>query len=298
MTSRGVAYAAAVAAAVLWGGNFVAVRLALEHFDPYLLTALRFAFVAALIPIVGWPRKMPVTTLLLYSLCSGIGQYLLSTVAIQLGLSPGLAALLMQFQVFISLALSWLILGESVRTTTIAGSVLGLAGLTGVLATGGSKAPWLASAVCLLAAAGWAFANTTIKRSTESVIRLQCASGLICLPAIWLARELALPGAPPALQALVQAPLAGWLPVAYVVIASFAVAQVLWGKAIGTVGVAATSPIALLIPVFGVALAWLLLDENLSVQLLVSAAVVLAGVAVHVVPMALKPAPVPRARTA
>ncbi len=298
MTSRGAAYAAAVAAAVLWGGNFVAVRLALAHFDAYLLTALRFAFVAALIPIVGWPGKMPVATLLLYSLCSGIGQYLLSTVAIQLGLSPGLAALLMQFQVFISLALSWLLLGESVRTTTIVGSVLGLAGLTGVLATGGSKAPWLASAVCLLAAAGWAFANTTIKRSAESVIKLQCASGLICLPAIWLARELLLPGAPPALQALAQAPLAGWLPVAYVVVASFAVAQVLWGKAIGTVGVAATSPIALLIPVFGVALAWLLLDEQLSVQLLVASAVVLAGVAVHVLPMALKPAPAPRARTA
>lgn len=299
MTGRGAAYAAAVVAAVLWGGNFVAVRLALGHFDPYLLTALRFAFVAALIPFVGWPRGMPVGTLLLYSLCSGIGQYLLSTVAIQLGLSPGLAALLMQFQVFISLALSWMILGESVRATTIVGSVLGVAGLTGVLLTGGAKAPWLASGVCLLAAAGWAVANTTIKRTTESVIRLQCASGLICLPAIWLARELLLPSAPPALQALASAPLSGWLPVAYVVVASFAVAQVLWGKAIGAVGVAATSPFALLIPVFGVALAWLVLGENLSLQLLVSAAVVLAGVGVHVLPMALKkPAPAPRARTA
>jgi O-acetylserine/cysteine efflux transporter len=294
VTSRGAAYAAAVVAAALWGGNFVAVRLALGHFDPYLLTALRFTFVATLIPFVGWPRNMQVGTLLLYSLCSGIGQYLLSTVAIQLGLSPGLAALLMQFQVFISLVLSSIVLGESVRTTTIIGSFLGLLGLTGVLVTGGSKAPWLASSVCLLAAAGWAVANTTIKRTTESVIRLQCASGLICLPAVWLAREWLLPSAPPALQTLASAHLAGWLPMAYVVVASFAVAQVLWGKAIGAIGVAATSPIALLIPVFGVALAWLLLSENLSLQLLVSAAIVLVGVGVHVVPMALKksaPAP-------
>lgn len=299
MTSRGAAYTAAVVAAVLWGGNFVAVRLALGHFDPYMLTALRFAFVAALIPFVGWPRNVQVGTLLSYALCSGIGQYLLSTVAIQLGLSPGLAALLMQFQVFISLALSSLVLGESVRTTTVVGSVLGLVGLTGVLVSGGSKAPWLASAVCLLAAAGWAVANTTIKRTTESVIRLQCASGLICLPAIWLAREWMLPSAPPALGALASVQLAGWLPMAYVVVASFAVAQVLWGKAISSIGVAATSPIALLIPVFGVALAWLLLGENLSLQLLVSSALVLVGVGVHIVPMALKkPAPAPRARTA
>ena len=98
MTLKRGPYVAAIFAAALMGGNFVAVRLALDHFDPYLLTLLRFAIVAMLIPFVGWP-KVPASTLLIYAACSGIGQYLLSTVAIQLGLSPGLAALLMQFQV-------------------------------------------------------------------------------------------------------------------------------------------------------------------------------------------------------
>lgn len=291
------AYASALIAAMLWGGNFVAVRLALEHFDPYLLTMLRFAFVAALFPFVGWP-KVPVPTLLFYAVCSGIGQYLLSTVAIQLGLSPGLAALLMQFQVFISLTLSWIILGESVRTATVIGSVLGLVGLTGVLAVGGSKAPWLAASVCLIAAAGWALANMTIKRYPENVLRLQSATGLICLPIVWLAREVLAPAAPSMAHSLMEAPLVGWLPVAYVVVASFAVAQVLWGRAIGAIGVATTSPFALLIPVFGVALSWLLLGERLSVQLLLSAVLVLVGVGVHIVFMSLKSAPASRVKAA
>lgn len=289
MNAKRAAYAGAVLAAMLWGGNFVAVSLALEHFDPYLLTAFRFAFVAALIPIVGWPR-LPLRVLLLYAACSGVGQYLLSTVAIQMGLSPGLAALLMQLQVFISLALSWMVLGESVRVTTVVGSVLGLAGLAGVLFTGGSKAPLLASVVCLAAATGWALANMTIKRTPDSMLRLQSAAGLICLPLVLLARESLMPAALPVTQALAQVPLSGWPPVAYVVVVSFATAQVLWGRAIRVIGVAATSPFALLIPVFGVALAWLWLDEHLSVQLQVSVAVVLIGMGVHVVPLA-RPTP-------
>jgi len=284
MSVRRGAYVAAIFAAALFGGNFVAVRLALDYFDPYLLTALRFALVAMLLPFVGWPR-VTTSTLLIYAMGSGIGQYLLSTVSIQLGLSPGLAALLLQFQVFMSLALGCVILGEPVRTTTIVGSILGVAGLTGVLATGSSKAPWLASSVCLISAAGWAVANMTIKRTAESVIRLQCASALICLPAVWLARDLLMPEAPSVVATFTQAPPASWLPVAYVTVASFGVAQALWGRAIAAIGLAAISPIALLIPVFGVALAALLLGENLSARLLVSAAVVLVGVGLHVVPI-------------
>uniref|UniRef100_UPI0038B35BA4 EamA family transporter n=1 Tax=Verminephrobacter eiseniae TaxID=364317 RepID=UPI0038B35BA4 len=101
-----------------------------------------------------------------------------------------------------------------------------------------------------------------------------------------------LPSAPSLPQALMQAPLVGWLPVAYVVLASFAIAQVLWGRAIGAIGVAATAPFALLIPVFGVALAWLLVGERLSTQLLLSATVVLLGVGVHVLSLLLQPASV------
>ncbi|MGY3454171.1 DMT family transporter [Bradyrhizobium sp. USDA 4353] len=282
------AYIAAFCAAVLFGGNFVAVRIALDYFDPYLLTTLRFALIAALVPFVGWP-DVSARTLITYTIGSGIGQYLLSTFAIQLGLSPGLAALLLQFQVFISLALGFLFLGEKVRATTILGSVMGIAGLVGVLAAGGRQAPMVASFVCLLSAAGWAVANMTLKQTSERVIRLQSASALICLPAVWAARTLMLPEAPQVAEALTRAPLVGWLAVAYVAIASFVVAQILWARAIASIGLASTSPVALLIPVFGVALAALLLGEHLNARVLMSAAIVLAGVGMHVVPIALRP---------
>ncbi len=84
--------------------------------------------------------------------------------------------------------------------------------------------------------------------------------------------------------------------VALVAIASFALAQILWGVAIASIGLASTSPVALLIPIFGVGLAALLLGEHLNAQVLLSAAVVLAGVGVHVVPMALNKPPVPQGK--
>jgi len=287
MNSKAGAYVAAIIAAALWGGNFVAVKLALGHLDPYLLTAARFAFAAALLPLVGWPT-VSLSTLFVYALCSGIGQYLLSTVAIQLGLSPGIAALLMQFQVFISLFLSWAMLGETILFTTLIGSVLGLAGLVGVLATGHDKTPLLGSAVCLLAAAAWAFANLTLRRTTGSVAQLQSASALACLPVVCLIRPVLLPDAPPIGEALVHLPVSAYAAIAYIVIASFAVAQVLWGRAIKAIGVAAVSPVALLIPVCGVSLAWLVLDERMSIQLMAAVGTVLVGVALHLIPLAVR----------
>jgi hypothetical protein len=45
-------------------------------------------------------------------------------------------------------------------------------------------------------------------------------------------------------------------------------------------------------------LAWVILGENLSIQLMVSAGLVLFGVSVHVVPLAFsKPITAPQART-
>lgn len=50
-------------------------------------------------PFAGWPSGVPLRVLLAYSAASCMGQYLLSTVAMSLGLSSGIAAFVMQAQV-------------------------------------------------------------------------------------------------------------------------------------------------------------------------------------------------------
>ena len=81
--------------ALVWAGNFVAVRLGLDAgLLPVLMTALRFAAVGALAPFVPRPSNWPV--LLRLGAALGLGQLGLSTLAVAAGLSPGLASLAMQ----------------------------------------------------------------------------------------------------------------------------------------------------------------------------------------------------------
>jgi len=125
-----------------------------------------------------------------------------------------------------------------------------------------------------------------LRRHPADLLKLQAATGLLCVPIVLAARQWLLPEAGPMVQALARMPASGWVPVGYAMVASFAIAQVLWGRAIGAIGVAATAPFALLVPVFGVALAWGMLGERLGAPLLGSAILVLLGVALHAVPIA------------
>ena len=44
----------------IWGVNFVAAKIGLQHFEPLFFVALRFSIVALLLlPFVGLPRKNP-----------------------------------------------------------------------------------------------------------------------------------------------------------------------------------------------------------------------------------------------
>ena len=275
---------AATAAALFWGGNFVAVRIALEFTDPYLLTTLRFAGVACLLLFLGWPT-LPFRILLMYAFFSGVGQYLCSTLAIQMGLSPGLAALLMQLQVFFSLGISYLVLHEALSVRTVVGSILGISGLAGVLLTGGTQAPVAAATVCLLSALGWSGANMLVKQYPENAMRLQATAGLLCLPIVCFLRVWSDPGALPLAQGIAQLPWSAWLCLAYMVVVSLVLAQKLWGFAIVANGLGDTAPVALLISVFGLLISWLVLSERLSDQVLFCVGVVLIGIAVHMKPL-------------
>lgn len=50
------AYVLLLATTLFWGGNAVAGKLAVGHASPMLLTSLRWAFAAAILGAIGWPR--------------------------------------------------------------------------------------------------------------------------------------------------------------------------------------------------------------------------------------------------
>ena len=128
--------ALAVLVTFIWGVNFTFIAWGLDSFPPLMLTALRFFFTA--VPLVFFlkPPKFN-RTLFIYAIGTFVMQYAFVFTAMHLGASAGLTALLLQIQIFITVLLAYVILGEAVNRMQIIGMIVGVLGL-GVIALN----PW------------------------------------------------------------------------------------------------------------------------------------------------------------
>ena len=98
--------------AVLWGANFLAIHVGLQHFPPLFLAALRFA-VIALPTVLFVPRpQVRLRWLLGYGLGFGTLQFLFLFVAMDVGMPTGLASLVLQASAPFTVVLGAVLLRE------------------------------------------------------------------------------------------------------------------------------------------------------------------------------------------
>ena len=85
----------ALAVVVLWGLNFVVMKVGLQGLSPMLLGALRFA--VASLPFLWWVGRPPLPWryVLAYGLAQGRGQFGLLFWGLQLGMTAGMASVVM-----------------------------------------------------------------------------------------------------------------------------------------------------------------------------------------------------------
>src|SRR5690606_24527890 len=113
----------------IWGLNFVFIKWGVEQVPPLLLTALRY--ICAVLPAVFFVKRPQVrlSILLVYGLAIGFAQFGLLFSAIKLGMPAGLASLLMQLQVFFTVALAIMFLGEKLSRFQAVGGLVAMAGV-------------------------------------------------------------------------------------------------------------------------------------------------------------------------
>lgn len=121
--------AAALAVVLIWGLNFVAMKLSLREFTPMQLGALRYLFAA--LPLVLLVRRPALAWrwVVLYGLVQGVGQFGLLFLALKLGMTAALASVLMQTQVFFTALLGLGLLSEKPTRALMGGLVFAGAGL-------------------------------------------------------------------------------------------------------------------------------------------------------------------------
>ncbi len=271
----------ALCVALIWGTNFVAIRVGLDAFAPLAFSALRFvaaAFPAVLLlprPACDWKPLIACGLLL------GVAQFACLFVGMQLGVSPGLASLVLQLQAFFTALLAWGLHGARPHGHQWLGMAVAFVGVTLIAVQGGTDATPVGLALVVFAALGWAGGNLALKR-VGSVDMLAFVVWMSLVPPLPLAGlSLVLEGVG-AWAAIGSAPLPGWLALGYIAFASTLVGYALWGGLMQRHPVTLVAPFSLLVPVAGMAASSLLLDEAFTPMKLAAAALVMAGLVVNV----------------
>lgn len=114
---------------VIWGINFVAIKMGLQNMPPLLLAGLRFLLVAVPAMIFIPRPKIPLSLLLGYGLTISFGQFAFLFSAIKFGMPAGLASLVLQAQAFFTIILGALAFGERLQAKQFIGIALAIVGI-------------------------------------------------------------------------------------------------------------------------------------------------------------------------
>lgn len=114
---------------VVWGLNFVVIKVGLHNMPPLMLAGLRFMLVAfPAIFFVARP-KVPLNLLLGYRLTISFAQFAFLFCTINFGMPAGLASLVLQAQAFFTIVLGAFTFGERLHGKQLAGIALAIFGV-------------------------------------------------------------------------------------------------------------------------------------------------------------------------
>lgn len=275
----------ALAVVVVWGSNFVVIRAGLDELPPLLFATLRFVFSA--LPWLFFVRRpaVPWRPLVAHGVFTGL-MFGLLFLAMRADLSPGLASLLMQAQVFFTLILAAWLQHERLPGSQGAGLALATVGFALIAwqsfhQTHQDVTP-LGLALALAGALCWSAGNLVLR----AIGRVDMAgfivwSSVFAIPPL-LALSLVFEGPSAWLHALPRASLAAWAAVLWQALGNTLFGFGAWGWLLARHPAATITPLALLIPVVGMGSSALLLGEPLQAWKLGAAALVLAGLALNV----------------
>ena len=271
----------ALAVVAVWGSNFVVIKLALGQMPPLLFATLRFAVVV--VPMVFFLKRplVPWRNLAGYGLLIGVGQFGLLFVAMNGHISPGLASLVIQVQVFFTIGLAMALAGEGLQRVQWIALGLGAAGLGVIVAHTDGSTTLLGLGLILLAAMAWAGGNLVSRAAGRiNMVAYVVWSSLFAVPPLFVL-SLWVEGWD-ALAAGVQgAGLGAWAAVAWQAWGNSIFGYAAWGWLLARYSAATITPMALLVPVFGMASSAWWLGEPLPLWKLGAAALVLSGLALN-----------------
>lgn len=268
--------ALALLVVTIWGANFTVIRVGLDGVPPMLLAALRYVFAA--FPAVLFVERPAVNLwyLIAYGLTVGVGQFGCLFYAMHIGMPAGVASVVLQSQVFFTLAFSAMLLHESVSGSQIAGLGIATIGLylVGHSAgdTGSYVIPLMALLLTLSGASFWGISNVIIRKATASAssqgTRLNLFSIVVwssLVPPVPLFLFALLMDKPNnVIESIIALDVVSIFSIIYLAFGATLLGFGLWNKLLSRHSANKVAPFSLLVPVTGLLTANLVLGEHLS----------------------------------
>lgn len=262
---------------VVWGLNFVVIKIGLHDMPPMLLGALRFILAAFPAVLLIKRPQIPLRWLLAYGLSISLGQFAFLFSAMALGMPAGLASLVLQSQALFTLLFAVLLLGERLRLANLFGLLVAATGLLLIGLQGGHSMTLLGFVLTLCAAAMWALGNIVTRKLGKVNLVSLVVWGSLIPPLPFLGLSWLLEGPTLMASALRGIALDTLLVLLYLAFGATLLGYGLWSRLLSRYPASQVAPFSLLVPVVGLSSAALLLGEQLSHLQLIGTLLVMLG---------------------
>lgn len=268
---------------LVWGINFLFVKVGLTEFPPLLLCTLRF--VLSSIPAIFFikPPEAPFKMVVYYGLIMFAIQFGLVFTGMQYGMTAGMASLIMQVQVFFSMFIAMYFLGEKISAAQIIGALVSFSGIAVVAAHFDNNVSLLGFVLILGAALTWGFGNLITKqvKSANFIALIVWGTFIAIFPLLIL--SLLFEGPQAMLISYQQVTWHGMGALLYIVYISTWVGYGVWNWLLERHPVAVVVPFTLLIPVVGLVSSVLFLGEPFQLWKLAAGLLVIGGLCINLI---------------
>ena len=272
----------ALAIVAVWGTNFVVIKISLGAFSPFLFAALRYIF--ALLPVVFFLPKPKVSwwNLCLYGLFTGVGQFGVMYYAINSQISPGLASLVVQTQVFFTVGFAMYFAKERLRLYQAAALLVAVTGLIIIALHTDASTTVLGLVLVVFAGLSWGAANT-VSRQAGSINMLAYVvwASLFSIPPLLLFTWLFEGGWSHLQESVTAAPVGAWIGVLWQSWGNTLFGYAAWGWLLSKHPAAVVAPAPLLVPIFGMGASAFFLAEPLPFWKVLAAGLVIGGLVIN-----------------
>lgn len=271
--------------AILWGFNFVVIKLGLQEIPPFLFSALRFGLVA--IPFVFFIPKPKTSWWLLigFGFMQGFLSFACMFKGMNLGITAGLSSIILQTQIVFAMILSHYVLNIKPTKQQMTGISISVIGMYFVgLSLDHDTASFSAFSMIILGAFFWAVANLFLKLAgpVNSFGFIIWSSLFAPIPNFICSYYLE--GADTIISSIQGLTGKGYAALFFTIAFATWIAGTVQAHLIREYSPTVVAPYALLIPIVGMVSSWLFLNETMSPQTIAACCIVFIGLIVNQLP--------------